>query len=63
MFKLIVGIVVAYILVPIVLNLFGFGPAGPIGGTLAAAVQSAVHGGAVPAGGLFATLQRAAMTM
>ena len=35
----------------------GFGSAGVAKGSVAAAVQSTVHGGAVPAKGLFATLQ------
>ncbi|KAF6827169.1 hypothetical protein CPLU01_09242 [Colletotrichum plurivorum] len=44
------------------LELLGFGPLGPIVGTLAAARQ-AVYMGLVPADGLFALLQRLAMTL
>ncbi|KAF6843240.1 hypothetical protein CMUS01_02283 [Colletotrichum musicola] len=44
------------------LELLGFGPLGPIVGTLAAAWQ-AVYMGFVPADGLFALLQRIAMTL
>ncbi|KAK2044790.1 hypothetical protein LZ31DRAFT_553958 [Colletotrichum somersetense] len=43
------------------LKLLGFGPLGPIAGTFATFWQ-AWYGGAVPAGGLFALLQRVAMT-
>ncbi|KAK2057429.1 hypothetical protein LY76DRAFT_646941 [Colletotrichum caudatum] len=43
------------------LELLGFGRLGPIAGTFAAFWQ-ALYGGAVPAGGIFALLQRTAMT-
>ncbi|OTB01762.1 hypothetical protein M426DRAFT_14217 [Hypoxylon sp. CI-4A] len=39
----------------------GFGPAGVIPGSLAAAFQSAMYGGFTPAGGIFATLTSLAM--
>ncbi|KAI1473113.1 uncharacterized protein F4812DRAFT_454930 [Daldinia caldariorum] len=39
----------------------GFGPAGVIAGSLAAAFQSAMYGGFTPAGGLFAALTSLAM--
>ncbi|KAH9909510.1 hypothetical protein F4778DRAFT_711734 [Xylariomycetidae sp. FL2044] len=39
----------------------GFGPAGVLPGSLAAAFQSAMYGGFTPAGGLFATLTSLAM--
>ncbi|KAM7183068.1 hypothetical protein V8F33_013826 [Rhypophila sp. PSN 637] len=45
-----------------ILGAFGFGPLGPIAGSLAAFIQSTVYGAAVPAGSLFALLQRLAMT-
>ncbi|WQF88236.1 Putative interferon alpha-inducible protein IFI6/IFI27 [Colletotrichum destructivum] len=48
-------------LVPSFLSLIGFGPAGPVTGSLATWWQS-FYGGAVPAGGLFAYLQHIAMT-
>ncbi|KAG0694432.1 hypothetical protein DFH29DRAFT_838566 [Suillus ampliporus] len=41
--------------------IFGFGPLGPIKGTLAAWLQAWLFGPAVPAGGWFAMLQRLAM--
>ncbi|KAK2008269.1 hypothetical protein LZ32DRAFT_461525 [Colletotrichum eremochloae] len=48
-------------LVLFLLKLLGFGPLGPIAGSVAASWQT-WHGAAVPAGGLFAWLQRIAMT-
>ncbi|KIO20248.1 hypothetical protein M407DRAFT_221114 [Tulasnella calospora MUT 4182] len=44
-----------------VLNVVGFSSAGPVAGSLAAAIQSAVYGGAVTSGSLFALCQSAAM--
>lgn len=43
------------------LGLLGFSAAGPVAGTVAAGVQSAVYGGAVGSGSLFAIAQGAAM--
>ncbi|EIW81951.1 hypothetical protein CONPUDRAFT_152843 [Coniophora puteana RWD-64-598 SS2] len=43
------------------LRLFGFGPAGPVKGGVAAWIQRALFRGTVPAGGWFASLQRAGM--
>ncbi|KAG8903823.1 hypothetical protein FRC01_008975 [Tulasnella sp. 417] len=43
------------------LNVVGFSSAGPVAGSLAAAIQSAVYGGAVTSGSLFALCQSAAM--
>ncbi|KAI1480934.1 hypothetical protein K445DRAFT_27658 [Daldinia sp. EC12] len=48
------------ILVTLGLSL-GFGPAGVIAGSLAAAFQSAMYGGFTPAGGIFASLTSLAM--
>ncbi len=45
------------------LTLIGFGVAGPIGGSIAASVQSAWYGGAVASGSLFSVLQSVAMTL
>ncbi|PLB44165.1 hypothetical protein P170DRAFT_440511 [Aspergillus steynii IBT 23096] len=39
----------------------GFGPAGIVSGSLAAAFQSWMYGGFTPAGGIFATLTSMAM--
>ena len=41
----------------------GFGVTGPIAGSIAAATQSIVYGGAVTSGSLFATLQAFAMVI
>ncbi|KIO20251.1 hypothetical protein M407DRAFT_139678 [Tulasnella calospora MUT 4182] len=43
------------------LNLVGFGSAGPVAGSIAAGIQSAVYGGAVTSGSIFALCQSAAM--
>ncbi|KAG8985004.1 hypothetical protein FRB90_004997 [Tulasnella sp. 427] len=43
------------------LNLVGFSAIGPVAGSIAAGIQSAVYGGAVGAGSLFALCQSAAM--
>jgi len=43
------------------LRLFGFGPAGPVKGGVAACIQRALFRGTVPAGGWFASLQSAGM--
>lgn len=43
------------------LGLLGFSAAGPVAGTVAAGIQSAVYGGTVASGSLFATAQAAAM--
>ncbi|KAH7361544.1 hypothetical protein B0T11DRAFT_338567 [Plectosphaerella cucumerina] len=40
----------------------GFGPLGVAGGSVAAFIQSAVYGAAVPAGGWFATMTGLGMT-
>ncbi|KAG9081236.1 hypothetical protein FS749_007811 [Ceratobasidium sp. UAMH 11750] len=50
------------VLVPLGVATMGFGPAGIIGGSVAAGLQSALYGGFVPAGGAFATLTSVAMT-
>lgn len=50
----------AVVMLPASLGLFGFGAAGPVAGTVAAAWQSSL-GGAVLGGSLFATLQGIAM--
>ncbi|KAJ0120876.1 uncharacterized protein J7T55_015612 [Diaporthe amygdali] len=44
-----------------IILVIGFGPAGVIAGTAAAAFQSFMYGGFTPAGGLFATLTSMAM--
>ncbi|KAG8919065.1 hypothetical protein FRC02_001957 [Tulasnella sp. 418] len=43
------------------LNLLGFSAAGPVAGSIAAGIQSAVYGGAVASGSAFALAQSAAM--
>ncbi|KAJ9654554.1 hypothetical protein H2198_006430 [Neophaeococcomyces mojaviensis] len=45
------------------LGVIGFGAAGPIENKTASKIQKAVYGAAVPAGSLFASLQRLAMKM
>ncbi|KAH8113531.1 hypothetical protein DFH11DRAFT_1727544 [Phellopilus nigrolimitatus] len=52
--------VLAPVLAPPVLGLIGFGPAGPIAGSMAATIQAGMDG-AVAAGGYFATAQSVAM--
>ena len=44
-----------------VLGVIGFAVAGPVGGSLAAYIQSVVYGGAVATGSWFAICQAAAM--
>jgi len=56
-----VGAAVTPIALVGVLGLIGFGAAGPVAGSLAAAIQSAFYGGAVTGGSLFAVLQSIAM--
>ena len=53
--------VLTYIAVT-VLGIIGFAVAGPVGGSLAAYIQSAYYGGAVAAGSWFAIAQSIAMT-
>ncbi|KAG8743860.1 hypothetical protein FRC10_011328 [Ceratobasidium sp. 414] len=63
--KLLIGLGVAaaiLVLVPLGVATAGFGPAGIIAGSVAAGLQSALYGGLVPAGGLFAGLTSVAMT-
>ncbi|KDN44619.1 hypothetical protein RSAG8_05384, partial [Rhizoctonia solani AG-8 WAC10335] len=55
------GVLVA-IIVPLIIAIVGFSPAGVVAGSLAAAWQAAVYGGLIPAGCLFALLQSLAMT-
>ncbi|KAF9807587.1 hypothetical protein IEO21_08147 [Rhodonia placenta] len=61
---LVVGVAVGVALTPVAttaaLSAYGFGPAGPVAGTAAAAAQSAI--GNVAAGSLFASCQSIAMT-
>ena len=44
-----------------VLGIIGFAATGPVGGSLAALIQSGIYGAAVPAGSWFAWAQAAAM--
>lgn len=44
-----------------VLGIIGFAVTGPVGGSLAAIIQSTVYGGAVTAGSWFAIAQATAM--
>lgn len=44
------------------LKLIGFGPLGPIAGSIATLIQAIIYGAAVPAGSFFAFLQWLAMT-
>ncbi|KAG9091158.1 hypothetical protein FRC06_000684 [Ceratobasidium sp. 370] len=63
--RLLIGLgvgVAILVLVPVGVATAGFGPAGIIAGSAAAALQSALYGGLVPAGGWFAGLTSAAMT-
>lgn len=45
-----------------ILGIIGFAATGPVGGSIAAFIQSAVYGGAVGAGSWFAIAQSIAMT-
>ena len=45
-----------------ILGVIGFAVTGPVGGSLAAIIQSSVYGGSVAAGSWFAILQSIAMT-
>lgn len=54
--KLILAYIASFSVVFVFLMLLGFGPLGVGAGSLAAAFQSVVYGGFVPAGGLFASL-------
>ncbi|CAF9912832.1 MAG: hypothetical protein ALECFALPRED_008318 [Alectoria fallacina] len=56
MLKLAISYFASFAIVFAFLAGIGFGPLGVGAGSLAAAFQSAVYGGFVPAGGLFATL-------
>lgn len=53
--------ILTYIAVTI-LGVIGFAVTGPVAGSLAAGIQSAVYGGAVASGSWFAILQGFAMT-
>jgi len=53
---MLLGLILAPILAPI-LWLLGFGSAGVVQGSIAAGIQAALYGAAVPAGGLFALMQ------
>ena len=44
-----------------ILGIIGFAATGPVGGSIAAGVQSAVYGGLIPAGSWFAAAQSLAM--
>jgi len=44
-----------------ILGAIGFAATGPVAGSIAAGVQSAVYGGAVQSGSIFAILQSIAM--
>jgi hypothetical protein len=44
-----------------ILGAIGFAVTGPVGGSIAAYVQSTFYGGAVASGSIFATLQSIAM--
>ena len=44
-----------------ILGIIGFAVTGPVGGSLAALIQSTFYGGAVASGSLFAMAQAAAM--
>ncbi|KAG9020480.1 hypothetical protein FS837_008196, partial [Tulasnella sp. UAMH 9824] len=55
------AVAVAPALALVVLNVIGFSSAGPVAGSLAAAIHSAFYGGAVTSGSLFALCQSAAM--
>lgn len=52
---------ITFTIVCTIIMSLGFGPAGIIAGTAAAAFQSFMYGGFTPAGGLFATLTSMAM--
>ena len=45
-----------------VLGVIGFAATGPVGGSIAATIQSSVYGGSVAAGSWFAACQSLAMT-
>ncbi|KAH8088272.1 hypothetical protein HD553DRAFT_339612 [Filobasidium floriforme] len=51
----------APILLAPLLGAIGFSEIGPVAGSLAAGAQAAFYGGSVPAGSMFAGMQRAAM--
>ncbi|KAH8994542.1 hypothetical protein EDB92DRAFT_1849784 [Lactarius akahatsu] len=55
----VLGVVLTPIVAPVFLGIVGFGAAGPIAGTAAAAIQAGI--GNVAAGSLFATAQSVAM--
>lgn len=46
-----------------ILGAIGFGVSGPVGGSIAAGLQSAIYGGAVTSGSWFAIAQSIAMTL
>ncbi|PYH94032.1 hypothetical protein BO71DRAFT_399203 [Aspergillus ellipticus CBS 707.79] len=52
---------VTFTVVTTIIICLGFGPAGVVAGSLAAAFQSFMYGGFTPAGGIFATLTSMAM--
>ncbi|PGH11356.1 hypothetical protein AJ80_07147 [Polytolypa hystricis UAMH7299] len=60
-YPLLIAFAISFTLITMLLLCLGFGPAGILPGSLAAAFQSWMYGGFTPAGGLFATCTSIAM--